>query len=579
VPVIAHATCSTCSAACLPSPTGRCRACRGLATLRADEPLEIPGSPLPKRPATPQRPSAPSPAPAGVRQYRKGENVLTPRPAEVVVSAPRCKGCRAPLPLRAPGTAGRPASYCPTCKQVIRNARPRDRGRPAPQRPATIVCRICLKEFPANANGRLRVICKERACWLKNHAQRELARRKRAPAVEVPASSAAAVAPVVVPEDWINLVWWVAHKTARKWGVEPGELAGAGFEGLVQAARTFDPSRGFKFPTYAKKRIFGAIVDEYRRENGGRRLRREGHPSTVKLSALADGDGKAFEPAAPATEGDPLEVEESLARLRVALEELDPRTRAALLVDVSKFQGQSRNRAGETLAQAARRFGISESRMCQIRRVGMEELHEKLAQPPDPRRPLLARLARALEAGVEVKKAENNARREREGRELQARTVTLDADVHEAIRRAFPGVDLDEAVRALILKATGELDEPKPAPPPPSSILARLERLESLVLGSAPTARRVLEVDEEEALLDGRPVRLTPLEHDLLRRFVESDWVTLEGDRYVAWKRVSRLRTALEAAGLRHAVENRRGRYRLDPALVEARVSSARRST
>lgn len=47
--------------------------------------------------------------------------------------------------------------------------------------------------------------------------------------------------------------------------IELGELISAGSLGLVEALKKFDPSRGFKFETYAENRIKGAMLDELRR--------------------------------------------------------------------------------------------------------------------------------------------------------------------------------------------------------------------------------------------------------------------------------------------------------------------------
>lgn len=46
--------------------------------------------------------------------------------------------------------------------------------------------------------------------------------------------------------------------------VELGDLVSYGMFGLIDAVDKFDPSRGFKFETYAAQRIRGAIIDELR---------------------------------------------------------------------------------------------------------------------------------------------------------------------------------------------------------------------------------------------------------------------------------------------------------------------------
>ena len=49
---------------------------------------------------------------------------------------------------------------------------------------------------------------------------------------------------------------------------------GAGMEGLAQALRGFEPSRGICFETFAVRRIRGAVLDELRRRDwAGRAVR------------------------------------------------------------------------------------------------------------------------------------------------------------------------------------------------------------------------------------------------------------------------------------------------------------------
>jgi RNA polymerase sigma factor for flagellar operon FliA len=65
----------------------------------------------------------------------------------------------------------------------------------------------------------------------------------------------------------IGLVHHVARQLARglSTAVELDELVSAGSVGLIQAADSFDRSRGLSFSTYAVPRIRGAILDELRK--------------------------------------------------------------------------------------------------------------------------------------------------------------------------------------------------------------------------------------------------------------------------------------------------------------------------
>jgi RNA polymerase sigma factor FliA len=62
-----------------------------------------------------------------------------------------------------------------------------------------------------------------------------------------------------------GLVGYVVSRMAARDSVDPEELYAWGMEGLVQAAQTFDGSRGLSFATYAIHRIRGRILDELRR--------------------------------------------------------------------------------------------------------------------------------------------------------------------------------------------------------------------------------------------------------------------------------------------------------------------------
>ncbi len=50
-------------------------------------------------------------------------------------------------------------------------------------------------------------------------------------------------------------------------GMEREDLAGYGMIGLLQAADSWDPTRGLKFSTYAYPKIRGAVLDELRRRD------------------------------------------------------------------------------------------------------------------------------------------------------------------------------------------------------------------------------------------------------------------------------------------------------------------------
>lgn len=66
--------------------------------------------------------------------------------------------------------------------------------------------------------------------------------------------------------EYAGLVRYTAGRMAMNLpsSVELGDLIGSGIMGLIKAVEGFDPSRGFKFETFATHKIRGAILDELR---------------------------------------------------------------------------------------------------------------------------------------------------------------------------------------------------------------------------------------------------------------------------------------------------------------------------
>lgn len=67
-------------------------------------------------------------------------------------------------------------------------------------------------------------------------------------------------------EHHLHLVQSIAAKLRRRLGrtMEPGDLVGYGTQGLIEAAKHFDPRHGTAFATFAYYRIRGAIFDGMR---------------------------------------------------------------------------------------------------------------------------------------------------------------------------------------------------------------------------------------------------------------------------------------------------------------------------
>jgi RNA polymerase sigma factor for flagellar operon FliA len=94
--------------------------------------------------------------------------------------------------------------------------------------------------------------------------------------------------------------------------VQREDLFGWGMRGLIEAADSWDPSRGLQFSTYAYPRIRGAILDELRRLDFLPRGRRERLRELEQ--AMAEHEQERHEPPTP---------EQLAAHLSTSVEEVD----------------------------------------------------------------------------------------------------------------------------------------------------------------------------------------------------------------------------------------------------------------
>jgi RNA polymerase sigma factor FliA len=214
-----------------------------------------------------------------------------------------------------------------------------------------------------------------------------------------------------------GLVGYVVGRLAARDSVDPEELYSWGMEGLVQAAHSFDGSRGLSFATYAIHRIRGRILDELRRadplprplrtlvkkaaqcridlsQSLGREPTRpemaaalelsEGQLTRVEQATLSavvslersttgeSGDYYTAEPPDTDTHVDPEEAAERAdlgRRLREAIRGLSPRHRVVLqrcYVDE------------EPLSTIGAQLGVSPSRVSQIHREAVLLLRSRL---------------------------------------------------------------------------------------------------------------------------------------------------------------------------------------------------------
>jgi RNA polymerase sigma factor for flagellar operon FliA len=208
--------------------------------------------------------------------------------------------------------------------------------------------------------------------------------------------------------------------------VEQADLVSYGIFGLIDAIEKFDPSRGFKFETYAIARVKGAIIDELRSfdwvprsvrakaraieraysklENELRRtpddseLARElgmsdreltralSQISFVGLVALDEilaaggerpGQAMAGDPAAdPHDPVEAFEVDEMKVLLADAVNRVPERER--LVLTLYYYEGLTLSEIGDVL-------GVTESRACEIHTKAILQLRARLGEPEEGR--------------------------------------------------------------------------------------------------------------------------------------------------------------------------------------------------
>ncbi len=322
---------------------------------------------------------------------------------------------------------------------------------PLADHPAKRLCAACGRPVPYPGRGRPRTHCD--ACVAKRRAG-AAARGETAP----PAPPAAAPTPAAVPpapsiEAYLPLVKHIARRLSigLPAHIDLDDLAGWGVLGLLDAAEKFDPTRGFRFETYAFTRIRGAILDGLRQWDWApERLRQRARlldetrwslasglgraptvdevaeatglrrdvvltaeaeadrsvPVSLDETWMAEGEGDRFslcdlvpDPAAP-DPADEAEAADLAARLWAAVDHLPPTWRAAVLMLY---------RDGLTPKEAAAALGLCVSRISQLhgraiqRLRGMLERHryDLGASPADPPRPT-RRTRDEAEAAVEA---------------------------------------------------------------------------------------------------------------------------------------------------------------------------------
>lgn len=139
------------------------------------------------------------------------------------------------------------------------------------------------------------------------------------------------------------------------------ELLSAGHVGLMSAVRRFDPERGWKFETFAARRIRGAVKDELR-----------SNPPPV----AGDGTENEDRVCPYAVQREERRTNEQLERVRGAWLELDARARAVLDLTVMRQI---------EIPEAARLMRMSERTLHDLRRAAIRRLREVLDISEDER--------------------------------------------------------------------------------------------------------------------------------------------------------------------------------------------------
>jgi RNA polymerase sigma factor for flagellar operon FliA len=186
---------------------------------------------------------------------------------------------------------------------------------------------------------------------------------------------------------------WVraaARRVARRAGpaVDVDELVGLGSEGLVQAARSYDPGRGVPFAAWARLRVRGAMLDGLRAAAPGPRPVRLGRGGAAadpearrrERFATARAEGLLFD-AAEEAEGPVAAAPSDAGPEAVASRRQIRRLVARAVGELPGAEAELVCRhvlGGESLGQAARSLGLGADRAAQLYRRALGRLRAQL---------------------------------------------------------------------------------------------------------------------------------------------------------------------------------------------------------
>jgi RNA polymerase sigma factor (sigma-70 family) len=158
------------------------------------------------------------------------------------------------------------------------------------------------------------------------------------------------------------------RRVARRVGLEFDDMLQDAHAGLWHACRRFDPSRGFKFSSYAHRCISGFILRGMNRFRFGAYREGHGFDHAKRLKSIVGPQGDDMLPLLAWTDPDAVtrEVEgrERSERIEEALCQVKPREQFVL----------RRRMHGETLEALAPQVGVTPERVRQIEARGMAML-------------------------------------------------------------------------------------------------------------------------------------------------------------------------------------------------------------
>jgi len=174
---------------------------------------------------------------------------------------------------------------------------------------------------------------------------------------------------------WESLVWYVVNRLKPRLphSVSEEELHSAGMVGLLKAARSYDPSRGAEFKTYAYHRIRGAMLDELRSldflpRSLREKAREKGEQAPAVVGLPTDEDGSDSLEVQAMISG-AIENQELAEALQIAIRSLPDKMRVVMHLYYNE---------GRRMREIGEQLNLTESRVSQIHSAAVARLRRDL---------------------------------------------------------------------------------------------------------------------------------------------------------------------------------------------------------